>query len=333
METRNGFTKMTLAEFEKWITNLRVGRTVLIVQQHHTFNPAYASFNGNNHFAMQTGMRNYHINHNGWADIGQHFTSFPDGTILTGRSMEKSPACLYGANTHAICLEHVGNFDKGGDKMLDEHKETIVGMTACLCKKFNIPIDVQRIVYHHWYHLSTGERNNGTRGNKSCPGSNFFGGNKVAHCEANFLPLVKQAMDGEVNSVDEITSNILKYVVVNTASLNVRKKADSSSDKVTDRAPVLLGAILRVHKEKNGWLKISDSKQHWVSGRFTMDVQRATVSATALNVRSTPEVVRGNVVASLTQGQEVFIETETNGWCKLVMENRWVSKDFLVFST
>ena len=130
METKHGFTKMTLAEFENWINKLMVGRTVLLIQQHHTWNPSYKAFNGTNHFTQQLGMKNYHISSNGWADIGQHFTTFPDGTIVTGRSLEHTPACLKGANTNGICIEHFGNFDKGGDKMTDAHRDTISGMTA-----------------------------------------------------------------------------------------------------------------------------------------------------------------------------------------------------------
>jgi uncharacterized protein YgiM (DUF1202 family) len=330
METKNGFTKMNLAEFETWINKLRVGRTVLIIQQHHTWNPSYRLFSGSNHFSLQQGMKNTHKNSNGWMDIGQHFTTFPDGTIMTGRSLEMTPACLKGANANAICIEHLGNFDKAGDTMTDAHKDTIVKMTAILAKRFSVPVNSQKIVYHHWYNLDTGARNNGTRNNKSCPGSNFFGGNKVADCEANFLPLVRQHLQNNVVD-DDYTPNLLKYVAVNTASLNVRVKPGASFELAKDRSPVLLGAILRVYKEKDGWLKISDTKSHWVSGRLTLDVQRVRVNTSGanLNVRSTPEQVQGNVVGSVANGEEFFIEKEQNGWCKIVMEDRWISKAFL----
>jgi SH3-like domain-containing protein len=321
---------MTPAEFENWINKLMVGRTVLLIQQHHTWNPSYKNFTGSNHFTQQLGMKNYHIATNGWNDIGQHFTTFPDGTIVTGRSLEKTPACLKGANTNGICIEHFGNFDKGGDTMTDAHRDTIIGMTAILCKRFNIPVNSQRIVYHHWYNLSTGERNNGTKNNKSCPGSNFFGGNKVADCETNFLPLVQAKLSGNIIP-DDFTPNVLKYVAVNTAQLNVRKSA--GGDLAPDRAPVSLGAILRVYKEKDGWYKIAETKNHWVSGRKTIDVKRARVETSGgqLNVRNEPRVAAGNISGTIANGQEIFIDKEENGWCKIVLENRWVSKNFLKF--
>ncbi len=329
METKYGFTKMTLTEFDTWINKLMVGRTILLIQQHHTWNPSYKSFTGSNHFAQQQGMKNYHITANGWADIGQHFTTFPDGTIVTGRSLEKTPACLKGANTNGICIEHFGNFDKGGDTMTDAHRETIIGMTAILCKRFNIPVNTQKIVYHHWYSLSSGERNNGAKNNKSCPGSNFFGGNKVTDCEANFLPLIRAKLENTV--ADDYTPTLLKYVAVNTAKLNVRKSA--GGDLAIDRAPVTLGAILRVYKEKDGWYKISESKNHWVAGKLTLDVKRAKVvtSGGNVNVRNEPKVAPGNLSGTIANGQEVFVDKEENGWCKVVLENRWISKQFLQY--
>jgi len=84
MESKFDFTKRTINEFETWIANIKVARTVLFLQQHHTWSPDYKLFTGDNHFELQKAMRDYHVNHNGWMDIGQHFTIFPDGAILTG---------------------------------------------------------------------------------------------------------------------------------------------------------------------------------------------------------------------------------------------------------
>ena len=56
MESRHGFTKMTLAEFGTWLGQQRVGRTILHIQQHHTWNPSYTHFDGRNHFERQQAM-------------------------------------------------------------------------------------------------------------------------------------------------------------------------------------------------------------------------------------------------------------------------------------
>lgn len=165
MEKKYGFLKLSLKEFENWINELKVGRTILKIQQHHTYIPNYTHFDGSNHFERQKAMQNYHKNKNGWSDIGQHFTIFPDGTILTGRSIESTPACIYGQNSHSICIENLGNFDKNGDEMTEIQKQSIVKVTAILCEKFKLNINSNSIIYHHWYRLDNGVRNNGSGGN------------------------------------------------------------------------------------------------------------------------------------------------------------------------
>lgn len=327
METKYGFTKMSVKEFEKWIDTLRVARTIVFIQQHHTYSPNYHLFKGNNHFELQKGMKNYHVYNNGWMDIGQHFTIFPDGEIVTGRSLENTPACIYGNNSNSICIENLGNFDTGGDVMNPEQAEAILKVTAAICKKYNIPVNASKIVYHHWFNLSTGERNNGTKNNKTCPGTNFFGGNKVADCEANFLPKVKALID---NKIDTEIEGLIKYVQVTASSLSVRSKADGNALRVSDRESAQFGSVLRVFAEKNGWYKISGSKQHWVSGRYTTDVRRATVTADTLNVRNGPGASYLKI-SSLPKGKEVFVCEENNGWCKINFTGQWVSKDYLEF--
>lgn len=329
MESKNGFLKMTIAEFVPWIQSQRIARTILTVQQHHTWSPNYTHFNGHNHFGRQLAMKNHHVRNNGWSDIGQHFTTFPDGTIVTGRSLESTPACIFGANRDSICIEHLGNFDKGGDEMTNEHRSTIVKMTAALCDKFRLPVNTFSIIYHHWFDLSSGKRNNGTGGNKSCPGTNFFGGNKVEDCMTFFLPFVKQESQG--TTLPPIPLAIDKYVAVTADLLNIRVEPRGSASKASNREAAQLGAILRIYDEKNGWLKISNSQEHWVYGRYTIDVKRATVNANVLRVRSGPSTEYA-IVDNLMKSEEVFISKESNGWCKMSLEEKWLSKSFLDFN-
>ncbi|RYF99957.1 MAG: SH3 domain-containing protein, partial [Chitinophagaceae bacterium] len=60
-------------------------------------------------------------------------------------------------------------------------------------------------------------------------------------------------------------------------------------------------------------------------------VKRATVNASTLNVRSGPANTFPKV-AAFTKGQEVFIIQESNGWCKISSDNKWVKKEFLDMS-
>lgn len=325
METKFGFKKFTLSEFEEWLNNLRVARTILKIQHHHTYVPAYVHFNGKNHFERQKAMKDYHVNQNGWADMGQHFTIFPDGTILTGRSMESSPACIYGQNANSLCIENFGDFDKGKDKMTLEQQSSIVRVTALLCLKFNILVSTDNIVYHHWFNLSTGERNNGTKNNKSCPGTNFFGGNKVTDCQTNFIPLIAQEIGSGVKAD---VSEVEKYVIVNVDVLNIRTQPNASSSKAPEGPSALFGAILRVYNEQNGWLKISKSESRWVSSKYTTEVKRVTVNVSVLNVRTGPGTSFSKS-GSLTKGEILFITETDKGWCKIGIEDKWVSKQYL----
>lgn len=329
METKHGFTKMTLTEFTAWLKDLRVSKTVLKIQQHHTYIPSYIHFDGSNHFERQKAMKDYHVNNNGWGDIGQHFTIFPDGIILTGRGLERTPACITGQNANSVCIENLGNFDISGDTMSKEQQDSIVEVTALLCSKFNIPVSTDHIVYHHWFDLITGARNNGTKNNKSCPGSAYFGGNKLTDSLENFLPLISNTVsaDIKINTLD-----VLRFVCVTVNSLNIRIKPNSSSLKAPDRPSAKLGAVLRVYAEQDGWLKISKSDQRWVYGRYTMPVERATVKASALNVRTGPGTTYPKT-GSLPKGEIVFISETKNNWCKITMEESWVSRQYLDFNS
>jgi SH3-like domain-containing protein len=326
LAARLGFAKFSIQEFDHWINSLQLARTVISIQQHHTFSPSYVHFKGSNHFELQQGMKNYHINHNGWSDIGQHFTTFPDGTILSGRSLEKSPACITGQNANSICLEHLGNFNAGKDPMYPEQRETIIRMTAILCQRFNLPVNSQSIVYHHWFDLSTGQRNDGARNNKTCPWTDFFGGNKVINCSTHFLPLISQAIP--ISNLQK--PDLLKYVGVTASKLNIRSKPEQTALKVAGLDPASMGSVLRVYQEENGWYKISNTLEHWVYGKYTMDVSRALVKADKLHIRNGPGT-SFEKVGSLIKGQEIFIVHEDNNWCRIDMDEKWVSKGHLEF--
>jgi len=330
METKYGFKKFTLKAFEVWIDQIKVARTIRTLQQHHTYLPNYSHFDGTNHFKVQRGMQNHHVHSNGWQDIGQHFTTFPDGSIVTGRSLEKSPACIYGFNSNSICIEHVGDFDEGKDEMTAAQKETAVKMSAAICKKFSIAVNTDKIVYHHWFSLSTGRRNDGAGGNKSCPGTAFFGGNKVADAQANFIPKVKAALGD--STPNEPQMDLIKYVSVTASRLNVRIGPGVENKKAPDRNAAILGAILRVYDEKDGWYRISSSAQHWVYGRYAKDVWRGTVTASRLNARSGPGTSHSKV-GSYPRGYELWIDEIDGGWCKVNFEERWVSKRYLEFDS
>lgn len=196
-------------EFKTWLANQKVSRIIKLIQNHHTWIPNYSHFKGNNHFDRLESMRNSHIERD-LGDVAQHLTTFPDGKIAysVSRPFNEIPTGIKGANLNGICIEHFGNFDIGGDTMTEEHTKTILFLNKVLCEKFNLPIDTEHVVYHHWYaangkqayNLKTGSRTNELPA-KTCPGTNFFKGNTVLDAKNNYIPLVKGYMEEVVKAV------------------------------------------------------------------------------------------------------------------------------------
>ncbi len=220
-------------------------------------------------------------------------------------------------------MEHLGNFDASGDAMSAAHRTTILRFTAAVCKRFAIPLNTDRVVYHHWFNLSTGVRTDGSGQTKSCPGTAFFGGNKVDDAQRSFLPLVRAALGG--TAVAQAMPEGMRYAAVTVDNLNVRTGPGTRFSKVNR---VGLGSVLRVHDEKSGWFRISASRKEWVAARYAQLVARATVNATTLNVRSGPAVTFDKL-AALAKGQEVFVYDHRSGWSRIGLDERWVSEQFL----
>lgn len=183
---------LNLNEFKGYLDSLKVTRSIKTIQLHHTYEPSYDNFNGSNHLTMQKNMQTYHIKTNGWSDIGQHFTIFPDGKICTGRSINSSPAGIKGANANSICIECIGNFDAGGDEMTEEQKTSIIGVTKMLLDRFNLKANAS-VIYHAWWTASGKSLGTYVRGKsaKTCPGTNFFGGNTKEAYTKNLMPLIE----------------------------------------------------------------------------------------------------------------------------------------------
>lgn len=229
---------MSAVEFGGWLAKQTVTRNIKRIQLHHTYQPNYAAWNGRpDAFYWQNSMKSYHVNSNGWADIAQQFTICPDGTIITGRSLNSAPAGIYGANTGAICIENLGNFDRGGDSMTTAQKEAIVTVVGELLKHFNLGTDA--VTYHAWWTVDGGSLGDYVDGRsaKTCPGTAFFGGNTRAAYEANLKPLIENYMNGNggltvtqyeelkglIESKDNIINKMGQQIVALQTAINTPK--------------------------------------------------------------------------------------------------------------
>jgi hypothetical protein len=199
MKRDGQYILMTREEFKDWLFQNSFTRKIDIIQEHHTWEPAYKHFKGSNHIPMLKSMEHYHVSNKGWRNIAQNITTFPDGMVAVCRPFDESPEGSIGlqANTTGLSIENIGNFDAGNDVMTKEQKETIVFITALLCLKFGLTPSIDTITYHHWWHYKTGERvldNTPAYNVKTCPGTGFFGGNTTSSAKTSFYPLVTSKM-------------------------------------------------------------------------------------------------------------------------------------------
>lgn len=134
---------------------------------HHTWKPTHLSFTGSNHLALNMGMKRFHMNVNGWSDIGQHLTLYPDGIFMTGRAFDIQPASISGRNGSKykpLMLEMIGNFDTEGtgyknnmgyDKLESEQRESLLALV-----KYFVENKGENSIVFHRDHSS-----------KTCPGT------------------------------------------------------------------------------------------------------------------------------------------------------------------
>lgn len=188
---------------------------------HHTWKPTHKSFTGNNHIQLQTSMRNHHVNVNGWSDIGQHITLFPDGKILTGRDFGKSPASISNSNTGALMVEMLGNFDKPGtgqvndlgyDRLEGEQRKTILK----LVQAFGNLYGYDKIIFHN------------EKSPKTCPGTSinkdFFISEAKNYKE---IDTISVKVRGDVRDIEGFAKDGSTYIVVDGIVIPLRSTLEA----------------------------------------------------------------------------------------------------------
>lgn len=270
MKSAYGFTRFdTEDEFKNWLKNKSVSRSVTKLQIHHTGSPSYSNFfksNGTHEdeLTRQKNMKSFHVNSRGMSDIAQHFTVFPNGKIVTGRSLNSNPAGITGWNTGAICVEIYGNFDKGQDTMKDAQKKAVIMLYGELCKKFKLTPSTNTIRCHAWF--TSGGTYLGdyypAKSRKSCPGTAFMGfGNSKSAIANNFIPLVKNYISGGSASTSTTTQTTNSVYRVNVDELNIRQGPGTSYPVV---GVVHKGEAYTIVKMSGSWGKLK-SGAGWIN--------------------------------------------------------------------
>ena len=245
MKIQNGFTLLeTEKEFKEWLDKQHPTRTINKLQVHHMALPDYniwqttdkKVYGDNRELGRTIALDSYGKTTWGSSDgyghyIAQHFSIFPNGKVTTGRNLNSTPIGIAGWNTHAICVEIYGNFDKGCDIMTEEQRKAVIFVFALLADKFKLPKTSTYIRPHAWF--TSGGTYLGDyiagKSRKTCPGTNFMGfGNTRKAFENNFYPLLK-AYKYESNNV--ANTDKTQYLRI-LQDVNIRSAADFTDASV-----------------------------------------------------------------------------------------------------
>ena len=112
-------------------------------------------------------IKKWHIEHNGWKDIGYHYVledTYYGAKIYRGRSLIEEGAHAHGFNDRSIGICLVGNYDK--DYPSYKRIVTLLNLCSSLILSFNIPIE--NVLGHRETYTFLGKEVK-----KSCPGKNI----------------------------------------------------------------------------------------------------------------------------------------------------------------
>lgn len=89
-------------------------------------------------------IREWHINENGWKDIGYHYIIDIDGTVENGRPVEQPGAHTKGHNENSIGICYIGGCDKNmksKDTRTPEQMDALLDLVYVLCEQYHLTIE------------------------------------------------------------------------------------------------------------------------------------------------------------------------------------------------
>lgn len=171
---------------------------------HHTVTP-----NGDS-MSMPARVRqiqNYHINNNGWCDIGYHFLIGQDGKVYQGRVENIVGAHAGGANTNNVGISFIGTFTSRApsDAMLNAGARIMKSMS----RTYNIALNRDKVKGHRQVGSTS----------TACPGDALY---------TRLSNLISLAQNSGSGSGGGGTTASCTQVRINADTLNVRPTASTS---------------------------------------------------------------------------------------------------------
>lgn len=96
-------------------------------------------------------IRRWHVQGNGWRDIGYHYVIYRDGTIHLGRPLEQVGAHATGHNADSIGIVYVGGCAADGRTAKDTRTPAQKEALATLCKILKDTLGIREIHGHSEY--------------------------------------------------------------------------------------------------------------------------------------------------------------------------------------
>lgn len=144
----------------------RPARKIII---HHTATPNSTDYSKAHAFDLARSIQNYHMDHNGWIDTGQHFTVSRGGHMMEGRhhsltslhsgDQHVRSAHTSGQNALAIGIENEGTYNSVDIR--EEHYTTLLELCVHICEQYGI--DGYEIYGHRDFNAT------------ECPGDRLYG--------------------------------------------------------------------------------------------------------------------------------------------------------------
>lgn len=140
-------------------------------------------------------IRRYHVEHNGWKDIGYHFVVRTNGLIEKGRPLEDVGAHVGGFNDKSVgvCMSGHGDI---ADFTLEQH-ELLAQLCARLCVELKLTSDA--VIGHH-----EADNFGAPHVDKTCPGTKV----RMEAVRSNVAAMIQSAKRPWASDLDRLERRV-----------------------------------------------------------------------------------------------------------------------------